>query len=215
MSTQRVYDLPTRLFHWLFAASFLAAFTISNTVDDDDAAFSFHMIAGLLMCFTLLWRIVWGAIGSRHARFSDFSLNPAELASYLKGIFSDKTRLWPGHNPASSWAAVIMMALGIGLGTTGYLMVSSGSESLEDVHELMANAFIIIVLLHIAGIIIHTLKHKDPIGKSIVTGNKQHISEKSVPVASHTMTGVILLVLTIGFGGYLLQNFDSKTRVLT
>lgn len=216
MSTKRVYDLPTRIFHGLFAASFLIAFSIANTVDDDGAGFSYHMIAGLVMCFTVLWRILWGIIGSQHARFSDFSLKPNELISYLKRAVSGKTPLWAGHNPASSWAAVTMMVLALGLGLTGYLMVSGNSgDSLEDIHELMANAFIIVVLAHIAGIAIHSLKHKDSIGKSIVTGYKQQLPENTLTVKSHTVTGVIMLALTLGFASYLVKNFDSSSRQLT
>ncbi len=214
--TARVYDLPTRIFHWLFAASFLTAFAIANTVDDDSVVFSYHMIAGLVMCFVILWRIIWGVIGSRYARFSDFSLKPDELIGYLKGVFSGNTRRWAGHNPASSWAAVLMMVLGVGLGVTGYLMASGrGGESLEDIHELLANAFIITVLAHIAGIIIHTLKYNAAIGKSMVTGEKQDLPAGTTPVASHTVTGVILLVLTVWAGTYLVQHFDSHTRALT
>ncbi len=216
MSEKRVYDLPTRVFHWIFAGCFLTAFAIANTVDDDGAVFSYHMIAGMVMVFAVIWRIAWGFVGSPHARFRDFSLRPAELVDYLKNALGGTTRLWAGHNPASSWAAIIMMLLALGLGTTGYLMISSPlGESLEDVHEILANSFIIVVVLHVAGIILHTVKHKDPIGKSMIHGRKQHLPDAASPVNSHTAVGLVMLVLSFGVGTYLLGNYNPDNRTLT
>ncbi|MCB0311578.1 MAG: cytochrome b/b6 domain-containing protein, partial [Bdellovibrionales bacterium] len=60
MNEKRIYDFPTRVFHWLFALSFIIAFTIGNTVDDDAALFSYHMLSGLVLCFLLTFRIPWG-----------------------------------------------------------------------------------------------------------------------------------------------------------
>ena len=69
-------------------------------------------------------------------------------------------RLWAGHNPASSWAAVTMLLLALALGVTGFLMANgSAGESFEDRHELLANAFIVVVVLHVAGVILHTLEN--------------------------------------------------------
>ncbi len=216
MNAKRVYDLPTRVFHWVFAGCFLTAFTIANTVDDDGPWFAYHMIAGMVMVFAVLWRIVWGVIGSPHARFTDFSLQPAELVNYLKNALKGTNRFWSGHNPASSWAAILMMLLALGQGITGYLMISSPvGESLEDVHELLANSFIVIVLLHIAGVIMHTVKHKDPIGKSMLHGHKQHVPDTELPVGSHTAIGVVMLALSLGVGVYLLTNYNPDNRTLS
>lgn len=216
MRTKRVYDLPTRVFHWVFASFFLTAFTIANTIDDDDKWFSFHMIAGMVMVFSVIWRIVWGLVGSRHARFSHFILQPGELINYLKNALTGTTRLWSGHNPASSWAAIIMMLLALGLGVTGYLMISSPiGESLEDVHEVLANSFIVIVLLHIAGIIMHTVRHKDPIAGSMIHGHKLHVPDTELPVNSHSAIGVTMLALSLAFGIYLLGNYNPDNRTLS
>ena len=211
----RIYDLPTRILHWLFAGSFIIAFTIANTVDDESLVFSFHMLAGLLLFLTVLLRLVWGFIGSKYARFSDFSLKPAALKSYLSAVFSTQSRLWHGHNPASSWAAVLMFGLAIGLGVSGYLMVSTGNDTVKDVHELFANAFIIVVLLHVAGIVLHQLKHKDALGKSMLTGEKQQLPEGEAVIKIHKLAGIVVLALTVSFSVYLLANFDSQSRTLT
>lgn len=215
MST-RVYDLPTRAFHWIFAACFIAAFTISNTIDDDNLAFSYHMIFGLIMVFSVLMRGVWGLIGSRHARFTDFSLNVSELVAYLKGILTGTNRKWVGHNPASSWAALAMMILAFGLGVSGISMATGvAGDVLEEVHELLANAFIVVVILHIAGIVIHQLKYKDFIGISMVTGFKQDLPEDTESVSRHLVVGFLFLILVAVLSAYLVQNFNSSSRTLS
>ncbi len=213
--TTRIYDLPTRMFHWLFAGSFLTAFTIANTVDDESTIFAWHMLAGLIMVFTVLLRIVWGFVGTKHARFSDFHLNPAALFQYIKGVFTGTNIPRAGHNPASSWAAMLMLLLAIGLGVSGYLMASgAGGDVLEDAHELCADLFIGIVMLHIAGLVLHNLKHRDQLSKSMISGDKQGLDQSTQSVRSHKLLGFILLCVTLSFGIYLQQNFAPATGTL-
>lgn len=210
-----VYDLPTRVFHWLFALLFTVAFVIGNTVDDDSTLFSYHMIAGIVLCFLVVLRVIWGIVGTKYARFTGFSLHPRELALYLKGLLTEDNRKWLGHNPASGWAAIAMMAFALGLGVTGYLMTTGqGGEDLEEVHELLANGFLIIVLLHLTGIALHTARHRDAIWKSMFSGRKAHILEENLSVRSYRTLGILFLLATVGFSVYLTQNFDSNSRDL-
>lgn len=215
MKKKLVYDLPTRFFHWLFAALFLTAFLIGKNVDDDSVIFTYHMLAGLTLGFLVLLRIVWGIIGTKHARFLAFALHPAELFAYLKGILSGSKRRWAGHNPASSWAALIMMALALGLGLTGFLMTSGpDKETWEDIHELLANGFMVVVVGHIAGIILHTMRHKDMIGLSMLDGKKTEVTaENSIPSAKPGY-GILLLALVAGFATYLFNNYDGQGGTL-
>ncbi len=211
-----VYDFPARVFHWLFALFFVVAYLIGTTVDDDSVFFSYHMIAGILLFFLVVFRVAWGFLGNKYSRFTGFSLNPKDLAHYFKGIVSGDKKKWQGHNPASSWAAIIMMILAVGLGITGYLMTTGrGSEDLEEVHELLSNGFLIIVLLHLAGVAFHTLRHKDAIWKSMFSGLKSDIPEVSIPVRSHRAVGILLILVMAGFSMYLAKNFDNTTRNLS
>lgn len=210
-----VYDWPTRLFHWLFAGLFIAAFSIANMVDDDSARFSLHMLAGLAMVLVILLRLGWSVVGTRHARLSDLVLSPARLMAYFKGMFSAGGQRWIGHNPASSWAAVVMVCLGLGLAVTGYLM-ATGPENdlLQEAHELMANAFLVVVLLHIAGVATHVLRHRDHLQAAMVTGRKPALSSGQEPVASRPLAGLGFLLVTGLFIGYLLQHYDANARTL-
>lgn len=210
-----VYDLPTRLFHWLFAGLFVTAFAIANLVDDDSARFSLHMLAGLGMVFVIVLRLIWSLVGTRHARLTDLALSPAQLIGYLKGMFSGDTRRWIGHNPASSWAAVAMVGLALGLGTTGYLMATgAGSDALKEAHEFMANVFLVVVVLHIGGVAAHVLRHRDHLQTSMVTGRKQALSSEQEPVRAGRVAGLAFVILAGLFMGYLLQQYDAQARTL-
>ncbi|GHG04131.1 cytochrome b/b6 domain-containing protein [Thalassotalea marina] len=209
----RVYDLPTRFFHWLFAGCFLIAFSIGNWVDDDSVLFSYHMIAGITLCLALIWRLIWGVGGSKHARFSDFLLHPKALFSYLRHSVSGENQRYAGHNPASSWAALVMMLLAICLGITGLLMITGPFDhAIEEIHEFCANAFMLTVVLHLLGIVLHTIKHKDPIGKSMLTGEKQNLPESLTSVPKHTVIAFVYLVFTLSCSTILLKNFDPDSR---
>lgn len=214
MRSSLVYDLPTRLFHWLFSSLFLFSFIIAKTVDDDSIVFTYHMLSGLLLGGLILWRIIWGIIGSKYARFSGFNLNPLDLKDYFIGILSGSKKRWSGHNPASSWAAITMFALGLGLAITGYLMSIGNKETFEDIHELMANTFIIIVGLHIAGLILHSLRHQDTIALSMIDGKKELSSNNESIPSSRRFAGLLLMALVVSAGLYLSKNFNSENGTL-
>lgn len=215
MRRSLVYDLPTRVFHWLFAGLFLTAFVIAKTIDDESPIYSWHMLAGLTLSFVVILRIVWGFLGTQHARFSGFALNPFDLLAYLKGIVSGDKRTWAGHNPASSWAAIAMMLMALGLGVTGYLMTSGpNKEDFEDIHELLANGFIIVVIMHVAGIILHTMRFKEMIGLSMVDGKKENVVANDTISSVHNGIGIVLIALVVAFGLNLFKNYNSQTQSL-
>lgn len=215
MSRKRVYDLPTRAFHWMFAGLFLSAFFIAKNIDDESPVFTWHMMFGLTLGFLIFLRIGWGLIGTRHARFSGFALSPRELAGYFLGIVRGSQRKWAGHNPASSWAALAMMVCGLGLVFSGYNMTSGpNKEDFEDFHELFANGFLLLVLGHFLGIFIHTLRHKELIGLSMVDGKKNDVAESEIVDSQKPLAATVMVMVVAVFGFYLNQNYDSKTGAL-
>ncbi len=214
MRKNLVYDLPMRMFHWVFAFLFIFAFAIAKTVDSEALAYSYHMLAGLLLGFTVLLRIIWGFAGTKHSRFSSFALHPKELVNYFKGIFSKNTRRWSGHNPASSWASLLMMALALVLTISGVLMASGYKEELEDFHELFANSFLIIVLGHVLGVIFHMFRHKDCIAFSMLDGAKSDVALNETIPTSKRFVGAIFMVLVLSSAMTLAKNFNSEKRQL-
>lgn len=216
MEKKLIYDWPTRIFHWLFAGMFIAAFFIAKTFDDESMLYPYHMLLGMSMSFIILLRIVWGVVGSRYAKFSSFPLNPRLLVSYLKNVLKSKNHTHEAHNPASSWIALIMMFLSLGLAITGYLMTEKiYKEVFEEIHELLANAFVIAAILHVSGIALHTFRYKDGIGLSMLHGKKNVETSKNIEI-SHTyrFAGVIFIFAFLSFSAYLLNNYDRQKQTL-
>jgi cytochrome b len=214
MQKKLIYDLSTRLFHWVFAALFVFAFFVAKTVDDENPVFSYHMLAGLLLGGLVALRLIWGLLGTKYARFSSFALKPKELILYIKGIFSGSKKRWAGHNPASSWAALVMMGSALMLALSGILMTSGYKESFEDIHELFANAFLVTVLLHIAGVALHALRHRDGIALTMIHGKKAQ-DEGQFEISGHKpMSAILLIVLMGAYGAYLANNYNSTSKQL-
>lgn len=215
MRNQRVYDLPVRIFHWIFAALFTTAFAIAKLIDSESPLYSYHMLVGLTLVYIVALRIIWGFVGTKYSRFTSFVLNPKSLLTYFTDMLSGAKTKWAGHNPASSWAAIIMFGLSVGLGITGYLMTSGGDkEAYEDIHELFANAFVIVVLSHIAGVVLHTLRHRDNIGLSMLDGKKQNIPADAVISNTRPIVASVFIVLIAVFAINLITNYDVPTQTL-
>jgi cytochrome b len=180
----RTWDLMIRLFHWTLVAAFFTAYFV------EDDWMSLHVLAGYSVLGLLLFRIVWGLIGTRHARFTNFVCSPAKTLAYLKDAIAFRARRYLGHNPAGG-AMVIAMLFSLsattvtGLALYGYAEFSGplagqmGStpewlgSSLEDVHEFLANFTVLLVLLHIAGVVLASLQHRENLVHSMFTGIKQ------------------------------------------
>lgn len=214
MRNNLVYDLPLRLFHWLFAGLFATAYIIASTAEDS-SLFPFHMLAGLTLVFVVLARMAWGLFGTRHSRFTSFKLNPADLLRYLKGLLKGGQPAMAGHNPASSWVAVVLMLLALGLGATGYLMTSSGNPGCyEEVHEFLSNTFLLIVVLHVAGVALHSLRHRDGFALSMVDGRKQGIDPAEAIEKPRSAIGVVFIAVVAAFAVNVVHNYDAGTQAL-
>lgn len=207
------FDLPIRLFHWIFTLLFVTAIVIANTVDDDSVIFSYHMMAGMTLGFVLFLRIIWGFIGSTYARFNSFMVKPSQLIGYFKEMFRSSTKRYLNHNPASSIAALVMFICVIGLGLTGYRM-TTGAEGIKDVHEFFAQLFVVTAIAHIIGVVYHQVRHRDGMITSMFDGKKDAVDGQKPIESSRNAAGFIFLLLTIGFIWFLNSNFDSTTRTL-
>ena len=215
MNAVRIYDLPTRVFHWSFAVLFAGAYAIANLVDDESARFAWHMLAGLLLGVAVVLRLVWGVIGTRHARLSDLRLDPRQLAGYLKGVVTGGGRRWAGHNPASSWAALAMVTLALGLVGTGLAMASGAApEWVEEIHELIANTFLAVALLHVAGLAVHVLRHRDGLPLSMLSGRKRDLPADEPEVPARPVIAFLMLAVLAVAGGLLIHGYQPATGTL-
>ena len=214
MKKTRVYDVPTRLFHWIFAGLFVGAFVIAKYVDDDSSVYPYHMLMGLTLGLTVVLRIIWGFFGSTYAKFSSYPLKPMQLVKYFKNILTAKTDRSLGHNPASAWAALALMACALGSGVTGYLMASGSKETYEDIHELFANGFLIFAISHVAGVAFHAFRHRDGIAFSMVSGKKESINGDAGIGRTHAGVALVFLTVVGLFVFNLNKNYDPSRRTL-
>lgn len=179
----RVWDPLVRFFHWSLASAFLIAF-----ITEDDFMIV-HSWAGYLILSLLMIRLIWGFIGTRHARFSDFVYRPATIRAFLKDTLRFRARRYIGHNPAGG-AMVIMLMLSL-LVTAGSGMLlfgaaeqsgplaqwfaqsgSAWADPLEEVHELFANFTLLLVIIHVVGVIIESLIHRENLVSAMISGFK-------------------------------------------
>lgn len=169
-ATVPVWDVFVRVFHWSLAVSFAVAWITADEWDQ------LHEWAGYTAGALVGLRIVWGFVGARHARFSDFVNSPFVVLGYLKDSLRGRERRFLGHNPAGG-AMIIALLTGICcLGATGWMMTSNafwGVEWVEDVHEVLANGLLALVVLHVAGVLVASFSHRENLVLAMLTGRKR------------------------------------------
>jgi cytochrome b len=169
MSRILVWDAPTRIFHWALALSFAGAFVTA----DSERLRDVHVVLGYTVLGLIAFRLIWGVLGTRYARFASFAFGPREVIAYLRSLLVLRPRHFLGHNPAGSVAIYALLALGLLTGLTGYAQYNDlGGEWLQDLHEGLANAMLAVVFVHIAGVIVSSLLHRENLARAMVTGYK-------------------------------------------
>ena len=164
-----VWDLPVRLFHWLLVATFAGAFLTAESERVRDI----HVALGYTFAGLLAFRIVWGLVGSRYARFASFAFGPRAVVAYLKSLLERRPEHHVGHNPAGAWAIFALIAGGIAVGVTGHMAYAdAGGRWLQELHEGAANALLALAIVHVAGVVIGSLLHRENLVAAMVTGYK-------------------------------------------
>lgn len=165
-----VWDLPVRLGHWLMAGGFALAWLTAES----ETWRLVHVLAGGTVVAVALFRLAWGLVGSRHARFGSFVRGPMAALGYLKTLALGKPQHWVGHNPAGGWAILALLALALLTGGAGWLGYQElGGEWLEEAHEALASAMLAVVAIHLAGVAVGSLAHRENLPRAMVTGRKQ------------------------------------------
>jgi cytochrome b len=188
-----VWDLPTRLFHWLLAASFLGAYLVSES----ERWIALHAMLGYTAAGLVAFRLAWGLIGTRYARFSGFAWSPRSVVDYLRSLATDRPRHYIGHNPAGSWAVATLLALVTLTAATGWANLNEvGPAWIEDAHEVAANATLAMVALHVAAVVVSSLLHRENLVRAMVTGLKR--AAAATPAAGTRRLVGVALVAAVG-----------------
>jgi len=183
-----VWDLPTRVFHWLLATSFVGAFLTAESEHFRDV----HVVLGYTVAGLIGFRLLWGMIGTRYANFRSFVFGPRAVLVYLTSLFTRAPRHYVGHNPVGSWAIWALLGLALLSAGSGYAVYADlGGEWLEEVHEGLANTMLAVVVVHIAGVVFSSLLHRENLVSAMITGYKHGIPAEAVH-RPHWIAGILL-----------------------
>ncbi len=194
MKRHLIWDLPTRLFHWLLVVSFAAAWLTSGS----DRWLSVHSFFGSLMLGLIAFRLVWGVVGGHHARFASFAYSPRAGYMYLRNLLAGGAGRYLGHNPAGSQAIYLLLGLGVIVAVTGIFVQGAeeqqlvgagvtgiaGGTIIKQGHEWAAYLMLAVVAGHLAGVVIDSWITKENLPLSMVTGLKE--APLDIPVTVHS-----------------------------
>jgi cytochrome b len=176
-----VWDPFVRVFHW----TLVICFTIAYLTEDD--LLTVHVWAGYIVGALILARIVWGFVGPTHARFSDFVYAPLTTLRYMRDLILLRAPRHLGHSPGGGAMVIALIALLAATVVTG-LVVYGGDqqagplagivsketgESLEELHELIANITLAFIIAHIAAVILASFVHRENLPRAMITGYKR------------------------------------------
>lgn len=170
LPAQKVWDLVVRLFHWSLAAGICANLLLLEEGERP------HRWVGYAAVALVLVRIVWGFIGSHHARFASFFPTPSRLRRHLAELRHGSHTPSVGHNPAGALMMLALMTLVLGLGISGYMMGTDayfGEDWVKDIHETLADILQLAMLLHIAAAVLMSRIERVNLVRAMITGIKQ------------------------------------------
>ena len=175
-----VWDLGVRLSHWTTAVGFFVAYLTEDLLAP-------HVWSGYLVLALVVFRIVWGFVGSKYARFSDFVYPPSTVLTNLKEIVLAHPKRYLGHSPAGGAMVILLLSGLLGTIVTGVMLYGADQHAgplagamsgvnkdlLKEPHEFLANLTLGLVGLHILGVIAASLTHKENLVRAMLTGRKR------------------------------------------
>ncbi|GAA5173861.1 cytochrome b/b6 domain-containing protein [Niveibacterium umoris] len=184
----RIWDLPVRIGHWALAASVAIAWLTA----EQEAWRRVHIVAGGVAGAVVLFRLLWGVVGSRSARFGAFLRSPtaaiAEARAHLAGHAEPRAT----HTVIGGWAVIGLLALALGSATTGVLAYRfDGYEALTEIHETLAEGLLALIAVHLAGVLIMSLLERRNLPRSMLTGRID--AAPTAEVRAHPLAALTLL----------------------
>lgn len=200
----RVWDLPTRLFHWLLVALFLFSWWCA-----DNRQMEWHLRSGICLLGLMLFRLLWGFIGGSTARFTSFLRPPSELIAYMRSASPAQRR--PGHNPVGGYSVLIMLLalcvqVGTGLfatdidglesGPLSYLVSFDQGRRAAKIHAVSFNILLALAGLHILAILFYLVVRKRNLVRPMISGSDAHPEAGTEPLTS---AGIVRVTLAVVF----------------
>ena len=212
-----VWDLPVRLFHWSIVI--LVVFSWYSIEIEENL--DWHFISGYCVLALLLFRVTWGFIGTRYARFRSMLFKPATTLQYFRSLFSGQNQRYSGHNPAGSLSVFALLGLMLVQATTGlfandedyyfgplsdYVSIQT-ADRLTELHHLNFNILTGFIVLHILAIIFYRLVKKEKLLLAMITGNKSTPESSGEGIAHSKLVAALLTLIVSASAVYLLVNF--------
>jgi len=190
-----VWDVPTRVFHWLLVLSFTVAFLTAESERNRDI----HVVFGYILLGLLVFRLIWGFIGTHYARFGSFLFGPGEVVAYFKSLLERRPAKYVGHNPAGSVAIWLLLILGFVSAISGVMVYEElGGDALEELHEISSYAMLAVVVVHVLGVLFSSLMHHENLVRAMITGYKSDGANEGIK-RSYAWLGVIMLAAVVAF----------------
>lgn len=206
----RVWDLPTRLFHWSLLALLLVSWFSGG---EEETAF-IHRTSGMLLAGLIVFRIIWGFVGGEHARFGSFFPSPSKVIEHLKRVAAGNPERHLGHNPVGGVAVFLLLGTVSACIVTGLFSSGEGLSGpfvgkfgldFSEIHELAFRALQALVVLHLLGVAVESWLARDALVPAMITGRKtrkagepgEHAAPASLPgfaaavVAGAAVTGIL------------------------
>jgi cytochrome b len=210
----KIWDIPTRIFHWVLVLLFLFLIYSGRW---DDSLMQWHFYCGYTLSGLILFRVLWGVVGTRYARFCSFVTSPIQGIRYLKATVTGKGKHFYGHNPAGAMMVValillLMLQVASGLVTSDeilwegpfYASVSDEIASLgAQTHHLVQSILVYLVGLHILGVVVHSILFKEKLVTAMVTGTKKDLGDAIPRESINPIALILCLAISAGWVYYL------------
>ncbi|MBF0283953.1 MAG: cytochrome b/b6 domain-containing protein [Magnetococcales bacterium] len=212
MDSVKVWDLPTRIFHWSLAV--LVLFAALSGDDSPEWWLGLHIIAGYAIFALLIWRLVWGFFGPGPSRFGDFVRPPREIVDHLKATLARRGKPWLGHNPAGG-AMIVALLITLLLIVVSGVITLGGEENqgvaaawvpfavgkaAKEVHEFLVGLLGLLVVGHVGGVILESLLHRENLIRSMIHGRRLAVPEAHPlhPAPARPLSAVLALAALLG-----------------
>lgn len=166
----KIWDPLVRIFHWAMVLSLATAWFSAHRYKP------VHEAAGYVAATLISLRLIWGLVGSRHARFTDFVRGPGTVLRYLRDIARGQEQRFLGHNPAGGAMILALLACILVQVTTGWMMTTDmffGVDWVETVHSLNFDLLVALVCFHLLGVVVASYRHRENLPLAMITGRKR------------------------------------------
>lgn len=206
-----VWDIPTRVFHWTLALCFTTAWVTAES----DPWLHLHIFAGYTTLGLVVWRVVWGLWGEHYALFASFPWSIRRALAYVRDLSQGHAARHVGHNPAGTLAIYIMLAALLALGLSGVAVLGTEERlgplaawwspawgsAFKEGHEFLANTMLLLVAVHLLGVAVESLVHRESLVRAMLTGFKR-VSAESPEAQPRKAMALALALAVSGFAAW-------------